>query len=70
METGRPSLGSGSRRGALPTFQASAPAALADEQLRRNLKQDTTTIRSFRASTHQGAWRLLSDHALAATAGS
>ena len=27
------------RRGALPTFQASAPAALADEQLRRNLKK-------------------------------
>ena len=32
----------------LPTFQASAPAALADEQLRRNLRKATTTIREKR----------------------
>jgi L-lactate dehydrogenase complex protein LldF len=40
--------GSSFRRRALPTFQSSAPGALADEQLRRNLKKATTTIRGKR----------------------
>jgi L-lactate dehydrogenase complex protein LldF len=39
------------RRGkALPTFPASAPAALADRQLRRNLGRATTAIRAKRAA--------------------
>jgi L-lactate dehydrogenase complex protein LldF len=37
-------------RKTLPTFQSSAPAALADEQLRRNLRRATTAIRAKRAS--------------------
>jgi L-lactate dehydrogenase complex protein LldF len=39
-----------SRGRALPTFQSSAPGALSDEQLRRNLKKATTTIRGKRAN--------------------
>ena len=38
-----------SRRRTLPTFPRSAPKALADTQLRRNLRKATTTIRAKRA---------------------
>jgi len=37
----------------LPTFQSSAPEALADRQLRENLKRATQTIRAKRASVVQ-----------------
>ncbi len=38
------------RRGTRPGFPAAAPAALADQQLRRNLGKATTTIRAKRAA--------------------
>ncbi len=38
-----------SRRRALPTFTSAAPEALANKQLRRNLRNATTTIRAKRA---------------------
>ena len=38
-----------SRRRALPTFPSAAPKALANQQLRRNLRNATTTIRAKRA---------------------
>ena len=66
MGPGRTSGRSASRRGSLPTFQASAPAALADEQLRRNLKKATTTIRGKRAAV---AGEMPDWEALRATAG-
>lgn len=66
MGPGDLSKGSGFRRGALPTFQSSAPAALADEQLRKNLRKATTTIRAKREAV---AGEMPDWEALRATAG-
>ncbi len=60
MSTPTPFTASGKGR-ALPTFPASAPAALADAQLRANLRKATHAIRAKRASVveEMPEWDLL-----------